>query len=161
RAIGRGGERRGGGEAAGGGRRPGDRSHRAIVAGLRGGGSRSRRQAGDAVQISAQISRRDPCPARGDRGPGMITLLQIHQPGETPAPHEEERGIAIGIDLGTTNSVAAIATDGKPEILRDEQGDGLVPSVVSYAGSAPIVGRKAVLEELTKHPEKVVSSVKR
>src|SRR5262249_45600015 len=83
------------------------------------------------------------------------------EPGETPAPHEEERGIAIGIDLGTTNSVAAIATDGKPEILRDEQGDGLVPSVVSYAGNAPIVGRKAVMEELTKHPEKVVSSVKR
>jgi molecular chaperone HscA len=91
----------------------------------------------------------------------MITLLQIHEPGETPAPHEEERGIAIGIDLGTTNSVAAIATDGKPEILRDEQGDGLMPSVVSYAGSTPIVGRKAVMEELTKHPEKVVSSVKR
>ena len=52
----------------------------------------------------------------------MITLLQIHEPGETPEPHQEEQGIAIGIDLGTTNSVAAIATDGKPEILRDQEG---------------------------------------
>jgi molecular chaperone HscA len=89
-----------------------------------------------------------------------ITLLQIHEPGETPAPHEAERSIAIGIDLGTTNSVAAVANDGKPEILRDESGDGLVPSVVAYTGEAPIVGRAAA-EELPRHPELVVSSVKR
>jgi molecular chaperone HscA len=88
-------------------------------------------------------------------------LLQIHEPGETPEPHERETGIAIGIDLGTTNSVAAIATDGKAEILRDEQGDGLLPSVVSYSGPTPVVGREAVIEQLTKRPENVVSSVKR
>jgi molecular chaperone HscA len=90
----------------------------------------------------------------------VSTLLQIHEPGETPAPHEEERGIAIGIDLGTTNSVAAIAEAGKPEILRDDHGDGLLPSVVAYTGAEPIVGRAAA-EELTRHPELVVSSVKR
>ncbi len=90
----------------------------------------------------------------------MSTLLQIHEPGETPAPHEEERGIAIGIDLGTTNSVAAIAEAGKPEILRDDHGDGLLPSVVAYTGAEPIVGRAAAAE-LTRHPELVVSSVKR
>ncbi len=90
----------------------------------------------------------------------MITLLQIHEPGETPAPHEEERGIAIGIDLGTTNSVAAIAEQGKPEILRDDHGDGLLPSIVAYTGAEPIVGRAAA-EELTRHPELVVSSIKR
>ncbi len=38
-----------------------------------------------------------------------MKLLQIHEPGETPLPHEDERGIAVGIDLGTTNSVVAIA----------------------------------------------------
>ncbi|WP_395020589.1 Fe-S protein assembly chaperone HscA [Dongia sp.] len=90
----------------------------------------------------------------------MSTLLQIHEPGETPAPHEQERGIAIGIDLGTTNSVAAIAEQGKPEILRDDHGDGLLPSVVAYTGAEPIVGRAAAAE-LTRHPELVVSSVKR
>ena len=35
-------------------------------------------------------------------------LLQIHEPGETPEPHAKERGVAIGIDLGTTNSVVAV-----------------------------------------------------
>jgi molecular chaperone HscA len=90
----------------------------------------------------------------------VTTLLQIHEPGETPAPHEAERGIAIGIDLGTTNSVAAIAEQGKPEILRDDHGDGLLPSIVAYTGAEPIVGRAAA-EELTRHPDLVVSSVKR
>ena len=90
----------------------------------------------------------------------MSTLLQIHEPGETPAPHEAERGIAIGIDLGTTNSVAAIAEQGKPEILRDEHGEGLLPSIVAYTGAEPIVGRAAA-EEQAKHPELVVASVKR
>ncbi|HVY98812.1 MAG TPA: Fe-S protein assembly chaperone HscA [Dongiaceae bacterium] len=90
----------------------------------------------------------------------MITLLQIHEPGETPEPHQAETGIAIGIDLGTTNSVAAIATDGKPEILRDKEGDGLVPSVVSYAGAEPVVGRDAVIQQM-RRPDQVVSSVKR
>ncbi len=88
------------------------------------------------------------------------TLLQIHEPGETPEPHQQETGIAIGIDLGTTNSVAAIATEGKPEILRDEEGDGLVPSVVSYSGTVPVVGREAVIQQM-RRPEQVVSSVKR
>ena len=90
----------------------------------------------------------------------MITLLQIHEPGETPEPHQAETGIAIGIDLGTTNSVAAIATDGKPEILRDKEGDGLVPSVVAYSGDTPVVGREAVIQQM-RRPETVVSSVKR
>jgi molecular chaperone HscA len=90
----------------------------------------------------------------------VTTLLQIHEPGETPAPHEAERGIAIGIDLGTTNSVAAIAEQGKPEILRDDHGDGLLPSIVAYTGADPIVGRAAA-EELTRNPALVVSSIKR
>jgi molecular chaperone HscA len=90
----------------------------------------------------------------------VITLLQIHEPGETPEPHQAETGIAIGIDLGTTNSVAAIATDGKSEVLRDKEGDGLVPSVVSYAGDTPVVGREAVIQQM-RRPETVVSSVKR
>jgi molecular chaperone HscA len=56
--------------------------------------------------------------------------------------------------------VAAIAKEGKPEVLRDEHGEALVPSVVAYTGTEPLVGRAAA-EQLTRRPERVVSSVKR
>ena len=90
-----------------------------------------------------------------------MALLQIHEPGETPLPHAAERALAVGIDLGTTNSVVAISRQGKPEVLRDEKGLGLVPSVVAYPpDSAPLVGLKA-RAWLLERPELVVSSVKR
>jgi molecular chaperone HscA len=59
-----------------------------------------------------------------------MTLLDIHEPGQTPLPHEPVS--AIGIDLGTTNSVVAIAEDGRPEVVRDEHGAALVPSLVWF-----------------------------
>ncbi|TAD88976.1 MAG: Fe-S protein assembly chaperone HscA [Alphaproteobacteria bacterium] len=89
-------------------------------------------------------------------------LLQIHEPGQTPDPHEQDRGIAVGIDLGTTNSVVALAREGKPEVLRDARGEAIVPSLAAYLPGEedPIVGvmaRRVFLDE----PEAVVSSVKR
>lgn len=90
------------------------------------------------------------------------TLLQIHEPGETPVPHaNDDTALAIGIDLGTTNSVVAVSRESQPEVLRDEEGNGLVPSVVAYApdGSA-IVGHLAK-RLLLMRPESVVSSIKR
>lgn len=88
-------------------------------------------------------------------------LLQIHEPGETPLPHETEKGLAVGIDLGTTNSVVAFARDQKAEIVRDARGVGLVPSVVAYFDEGdPLVGERARLE-LLDNPEVVVSSIKR
>ena len=51
-----------------------------------------------------------------------MSLLEIHEPGETPLPHAGEGSLAVGIDLGTTNSVVAIARDGKPAALHDETG---------------------------------------
>ena len=91
----------------------------------------------------------------------MQPLLQIHEPGETPMPHEGEQSLAVGIDLGTTNSVVAISSDGKPEVLRDETGEALVPSIVAYAadGSAIVGGMAKML--LLDRPDGVVSSVKR
>ncbi|NVK19068.1 MAG: Fe-S protein assembly chaperone HscA [Methylocystaceae bacterium] len=88
-------------------------------------------------------------------------LLQIHEPGETPMPHAGDEALAVGIDLGTTNSVVAVSKEGTPEVLRDENGHGLVPSVVAYApdGSA-IVGNLAK-QLLLMRPETVISSVKR
>jgi molecular chaperone HscA len=90
----------------------------------------------------------------------MTTLLQIHEPGETPEPHAQERGIAIGIDLGTTNSVVAVADGEQPEVLRDAHGDGLIPSVVALMPDGVVVGREAQGLR-AQHPDRVVSSIKR
>ncbi len=87
-------------------------------------------------------------------------LLQIHEPGETPEPHARERGIAIGIDLGTTNSVVAVVDGEQPEVLRDAHGDGLIPSVVALMPDGVIVGRDAQALR-AQHPDRVVSSIKR
>ncbi len=90
-----------------------------------------------------------------------MELLQIFEPGETPLPHERDRALAVGIDLGTTNSVVAVSSEGKPEVLRDEDGQALVPSVVAYApdGSAIVGGMARTL--ILDRPESVVGSIKR
>ncbi|MDH5189396.1 MAG: Fe-S protein assembly chaperone HscA, partial [Rhodospirillaceae bacterium] len=91
----------------------------------------------------------------------MVTLLQIHEPGETPEPHAEKSELAVGIDLGTTNSVVAVSRNGKAEVIKDDNGSALVPSIVAYApdGSA-IVGTLAK-GLLLSRPQAVVSSIKR
>src|SRR5712664_2286268 len=90
-----------------------------------------------------------------------MTLLEIHEPGETPLPHAGEGSLAVGIDLGTTNSVVAIARDGKPAALHDETGRALVPSVVAYPASGGVlVGDEARLL-MPQEPRNVVASVKR
>lgn len=67
----------------------------------------------------------------------------------------------VGIDLGTTNSLVAMVQDGKPVVLRDGEGHGIVPSVVSSdADGMPIVGR-AARAQAPKRPEETVFSVKR
>ncbi len=91
----------------------------------------------------------------------MAELLQIHEPGETPLPHEGEGDIAIGIDLGTTNSVVAVSIDHKPEVLRGEDGDALVPSVVAYAADRSAIVGEAARRLLLERPEVVIGSVKR
>ena len=86
-------------------------------------------------------------------------LLDIHEPGETPAPHETD-AIAVGIDLGTTNSLVAASSAGKPEVLRNIHGEGLVPSIVAYEADQVVVGYPA-RKRLADAPELVVSSIKR
>lgn len=90
-----------------------------------------------------------------------MTLLEIHEPGETPLPHAGEGSLAVGIDLGTTNSVVAIAREGKPAALHDESGKALVPSVVAYpAVGGILVGEEARLLGACE-PKNVVASIKR
>ena len=59
-----------------------------------------------------------------------MALLQIAEPGQSAAPHQHKR--AVGIDLGTTNSLVAAVRSGQADTLCDEQGRDLLPSVVHY-----------------------------
>ena len=59
-----------------------------------------------------------------------MALFQIAEPGESAAPHEHKR--AIGIDLGTTNSLVATVRSGMAVCLNDEHGRSLLPSAVRY-----------------------------
>jgi molecular chaperone HscA len=83
-----------------------------------------------------------------------MSLLQIHDPAAKPK--------AIGIDLGTTNSVVAyVAPTGDPVVIRDCDDLALVPSVVHYTKEgATIVGRHA-LDRAVEHPHDTIASVKR
>jgi molecular chaperone HscA len=57
-----------------------------------------------------------------------MALLQIAEPGQSAAPHQHKR--AVGIDLGTTNSLVAAVRSGQADTLCDEQGRDLLPSLV-------------------------------
>ena len=90
-----------------------------------------------------------------------MTLLEIHEPGETPLPHAGEGSLAVGIDLGTTNSVVAIAREGKPAALHDETGKALVPSVVAYPSAGGVLVGDGARAMMAQQPKNVVASVKR
>ncbi len=56
-----------------------------------------------------------------------MPLMQIHEPGETPLPHEGGVSVAVGIDLGTTNSVVAIVPVASPKFSAMKTAPGLFP----------------------------------
>ncbi len=87
-----------------------------------------------------------------------MALLQILEPGQTPDPVVEKK-VAIGIDLGTTNSLIASVIDGNCYILEDEDGEALTPSIVYY-GEQKSYGFKA-LEMAKSDPKNTIISVKR
>jgi molecular chaperone HscA len=88
-----------------------------------------------------------------------MALLQISEPGMSTAPHQHR--LAVGIDLGTTNSLIATVRSSIPEVLNDEDGHPLLPSIVRYLpnGNAHI-GFKAQAAQTTD-PKNTVVSVKR
>ncbi len=90
-----------------------------------------------------------------------MTLMQLHEPGETPLPHESAGEAAIGIDLGTTNTVVAVSDQTKPEVICGADGAALIPSVVAYAPNGAIEVGEAARRRLIDAPETVVSSIKR
>src|SRR6202163_2129474 len=87
-----------------------------------------------------------------------MALLQIAEPGEVPAPHQHRR--AVGIDLGTTNSLVATVRSGIPVVLPDQEGRPLLPSVVRYGDDIVSVGYRA--QDAQAHdPQNTIVSVKR
>ncbi|MEO8536600.1 MAG: Fe-S protein assembly chaperone HscA [Betaproteobacteria bacterium] len=87
-----------------------------------------------------------------------MTLFQISEPAESPRPHATKR--AVGIDLGTTNSLVATVRNGFAVVLPDVEGRPLVPSVVRYAENGVVVGYDA-LARASADPGNTIVSVKR
>ncbi|MCE4537949.1 Fe-S protein assembly chaperone HscA [Pelomonas sp. P7] len=88
-----------------------------------------------------------------------MALLQIAEPGRAAAPHQHR--LAVGIDLGTTNSLVATVRSAVPTVLADEQGRALLPSVVHYAADGSCrVGAEALAMAATD-PQNTIASAKR
>jgi molecular chaperone HscA len=88
-----------------------------------------------------------------------MALLQIAEPGMSPEPHQARR--AIGIDLGTTNSLVAAVRHGLPEVLPDLQGRPLLPSIVRYAADGSVQVGHSAQEQQALDPRNTIVSVKR
>lgn len=88
-----------------------------------------------------------------------MSLLQIAEPGLSAAPHEER--FAVGIDLGTTNSLVAVVRNGSAEVLVDENDRKLLPSVVHYARSGEVTVGDEAKGMASSDPLNTIASVKR
>ena len=87
-----------------------------------------------------------------------MALLQISEPGKSTLPHEHR--LAVGIDLGTTNSLIASVISGKATILEDEEGSRMMPSIVHYDEKQIFVGVEAEKRQV-QGPEDTIASAKR
>lgn len=87
-----------------------------------------------------------------------MALLQIAEPGQATTAHQHR--LAVGIDLGTTNSLVATVRSGEVDTLPDENGNHLLPSIVHYAEDEILVGEKAQQCSVTD-PLNTIVSVKR
>ena len=87
-----------------------------------------------------------------------MALLQIAEPGQSPQPHQ--RRLAVGIDLGTTNSLVAAVRSGVAEPLPDADGQVILPSAVRYHAERVEVGGSAK-QAASSDPLNTIISVKR
>ena len=87
-----------------------------------------------------------------------MALLQIAEPDTPPVPHRHR--LAVGIDLGTTNSLVATVRHGIPVVLPDAEGRPLLPSIVRYGDHGVEVGYPAQ-DALVADPQNTIVSVKR
>ncbi len=86
-------------------------------------------------------------------------LFDISEPGESQTK-QVCKGRAVGIDLGTTNSLVAVVQAGQPICLRDQHGS-LLPSVVHYAADGSVVVGQAARGLAAQAPQDTIASVKR
>lgn len=87
-----------------------------------------------------------------------MSLLQIAEPGQSAAPHQHR--LAVGIDLGTTNSLVATVRSGEVSCLPDDAGNVILPSVVHYAETGTVTGQQA-RQKLLEDPSNTFMSIKR
>ncbi|MFA6013750.1 MAG: Fe-S protein assembly chaperone HscA [Gallionellaceae bacterium] len=88
-----------------------------------------------------------------------MALLQISEPGLSAAPHQHR--LAVGIDLGTTNSLVATVRNGISLVLNDADGRALLPSVVRYAADGSVQVGEAAQAVQSEDPVNTIVSVKR
>ncbi|MCG3863193.1 MULTISPECIES: Fe-S protein assembly chaperone HscA [unclassified Photobacterium] len=87
-----------------------------------------------------------------------MALLQIAEPGQSAAPHQHK--LAVGIDLGTTNSLVAAVRSGVAETLNDTEGRAILPSVVHFGDNEVLTG-DAARAFAQQDPTNTILSVKR
>lgn len=88
-----------------------------------------------------------------------MALLQIAEPGQSSVPHQHR--LAVGIDLGTTNSLVATVRSGEAVTLPDEAGAHLLPSVVRYLENGTAVVGQAARRKVAEDALNTIVSVKR
>lgn len=88
-----------------------------------------------------------------------MALFQIAEPGLSAAPHKHR--LAVGIDLGTTNSLVAAVVSGSPEVILDHDGRALLPSVVRYMPDGTVEVGRAALESARFDSKNTIASAKR
>ena len=88
-----------------------------------------------------------------------MALLQIAEPGQSAAPHQHR--LAVGIDLGTTHSLVASVRSGTTEVLPDDLGRALLPSVVRYAPDGEVEVGWGARDGAAEDPRNTIVSVKR
>lgn len=88
-----------------------------------------------------------------------MALLQIAEPGMSTAPHQHR--LAVGIDLGTTNSLVATVRNGIAVCLPDEAGRSMLPSAVRYRADGGVDVGQVALKAQTTDARNTILSVKR
>jgi molecular chaperone HscA len=88
-----------------------------------------------------------------------MALLQIAEPGRSAAPHQHR--LAVGIDLGTTNSLVATVRSAVPLVLSDEQGRALLPSIVHYGAFGGVLVGHEAQAMAASDPLNTIASAKR
>ncbi|OIQ85271.1 chaperone protein HscA [mine drainage metagenome] len=88
-----------------------------------------------------------------------MALLQISEPGQSAAPHQHR--LAVGIDLGTTNSLVATVRSGMSVVLHDDEGRALLPSVVHFLADGSTEVGYAAQAQQSHDPQNTIISAKR